>query len=104
MARRDVVPAERTQWTADPFWRRKLHNGYIYGRGTGGLINRCWPPKSRCSWKLSVAISNSAAAAILLSESDAEVGSTGIQWMLQHSYPKIDAEFALNEGGSIHRN
>jgi acetylornithine deacetylase/succinyl-diaminopimelate desuccinylase-like protein len=39
---------------------------------------------------------------ILLSQSDAEANSSGIQYMLQqHNYPKIDAEFALNEGGSI---
>jgi acetylornithine deacetylase/succinyl-diaminopimelate desuccinylase-like protein len=38
---------------------------------------------------------------ILLSESDEEDGATGMQWMLQHAPQKIDAEFALNEGGSI---
>src|ERR1700730_13266868 len=37
---------------------------------------------------------------ILLAQSDAEGNSTGIQWVLQHAYPKIEAEFALNEGGS----
>jgi acetylornithine deacetylase/succinyl-diaminopimelate desuccinylase-like protein len=38
---------------------------------------------------------------ILLAEADEEAGSTGIQWMIQHAYAKIDAEFAMNEGGSI---
>ena len=38
---------------------------------------------------------------ILLSEADDEGNSTGIQWMLAHQYQKIDADFALNEGGSI---
>ncbi len=37
---------------------------------------------------------------ILLSESDEEAGSTGIRWMIQNAYSKIDAEFALNEGGA----
>ncbi len=38
---------------------------------------------------------------ILLAEADEEVGSSGIQWMIQNAWSKIDAEFALNEGGSI---
>ena len=38
---------------------------------------------------------------ILLSEADEEAGSTGIQWLIQHAAPKIDAEFAFNEGGSV---
>jgi acetylornithine deacetylase/succinyl-diaminopimelate desuccinylase-like protein len=38
---------------------------------------------------------------ILLSEADEEANSSGIQWMLAHAYPKIDAEFALDESGAI---
>jgi acetylornithine deacetylase/succinyl-diaminopimelate desuccinylase-like protein len=37
---------------------------------------------------------------ILLSEADEEAGSSGIQWLVQHGWPKIEAEFAFNEGGS----
>ena len=37
---------------------------------------------------------------ILLSESDEEAGSTGINWLVHNAYPKIDAAFALNEGGA----
>src|SRR5262245_49061091 len=33
MAHTDVVPAERNQWTADPFGA-EVRNGFIYGRGT----------------------------------------------------------------------
>src|SRR5438046_588793 len=34
---------------------------------------------------------------ILLSESDEEAGSLGATWMVAHAWPKIDAEFAINE-------
>jgi acetylornithine deacetylase/succinyl-diaminopimelate desuccinylase-like protein len=37
----------------------------------------------------------------VLSEADEESGSTGIEWLIQHAWPKIDAEFALNENGYI---
>ena len=36
---------------------------------------------------------------ILLSEADEEAGSQGIQWLIKNAWPKIDAEFAFNEGG-----
>src|SRR5262249_54121230 len=36
---------------------------------------------------------------ILLSEADEEANSTGIQWLIKNAYSKIDAEFAINEGG-----
>jgi acetylornithine deacetylase/succinyl-diaminopimelate desuccinylase-like protein len=37
---------------------------------------------------------------IFLAEADEEAGSVGIQWLIRNAYSKIDAEFAINEGGS----
>jgi acetylornithine deacetylase/succinyl-diaminopimelate desuccinylase-like protein len=99
IAHSDVVPAERLQWTADPFGG-ELRNGFIYGRGTQD-------DKSLLAAEIAVMVEikrrniKLGRDLILLSEADAEGGSTGIQWMLQHAFPQIDAEFALNEGGSI---
>jgi acetylornithine deacetylase/succinyl-diaminopimelate desuccinylase-like protein len=99
MAHSDVVPADRKQWTADPF-SGGLTNGFIYGRGTQD-------DKSLLAAELAVLVEikrrkiQLGRDIILLSESDEEAGSTGIEWLIAHQYPKIDAEFALNEGGSI---
>jgi acetylornithine deacetylase/succinyl-diaminopimelate desuccinylase-like protein len=99
MAHSDVVPAERAQWTVDPFGG-ELRNGFIYGRGTQNN-------KTLLAAEIAVMVEikrrniKLGRDLILLSEADAEGGSTGIQWMLQHAFPQIDAEFALNEGGSI---
>jgi len=99
MAHSDVVPVERAQWTVDPF-TGELRNGYIYGRGTQD-------DKSLLAAEIAVMVEikrrniKLGRDVILLAEEDAEGGSAGIQWMIQHAYPKIDAEFALNEGGSI---
>jgi acetylornithine deacetylase/succinyl-diaminopimelate desuccinylase-like protein len=99
IAHSDVVPADRAQWTIDPF-AAELRNGYIYGRGT-------WDDKSLLAAELAVMVEikrrniKLTRDIILLSESDEEDGATGMQWMLQHAAQKIDAEFALNEGGSI---
>jgi acetylornithine deacetylase/succinyl-diaminopimelate desuccinylase-like protein len=99
VAHSDVVPADRSQWTADPF-AAETRAGFIYGRGTED-------DKSLLAAEIAVMVEikrrniKLGRDVILLSESDAEGSSTGIQWVLQHAYPKIDAEFALNEGGSI---
>ncbi len=98
MAHSDVVPADRSQWTVDPF-SAENRNGYIYGRGTQD-------DKSLLAAELAVMIEikrrniKLSRDLILLAEADGESGSTGIEWMLQPQH-RIDAEFAINEGGSI---
>ncbi|HLW77170.1 MAG TPA: M20/M25/M40 family metallo-hydrolase [Bryobacteraceae bacterium] len=99
MAHSDVVPADKSQWTADPFGAQ-FKDGFIYGRGTQD-------DKSLLAAELAVMIEikrrnlKLGRDIILLSEADEEAGSTGIEWLIQHQYPKIEAEFAINEGGGV---
>jgi acetylornithine deacetylase/succinyl-diaminopimelate desuccinylase-like protein len=99
IAHSDVVPARRSQWTVDPF-SGENRNGFIYGRGTQDT-------KSLLAAELAVMVEIKRRNLrlnrdlILVSEADEEAGSSGIQWLMQHAWPKIDAEFALGEGGSI---
>jgi acetylornithine deacetylase/succinyl-diaminopimelate desuccinylase-like protein len=99
MAHADVVPVDRSQWTVDPF-SAENRGGFIYGRGTQD-------DKSLLAAELAVMVEikrrniKLGRDLILLSEADEEAGSTGIQWLMQYAWPKIDAEFALNEGGEI---
>lgn len=99
MAHSDTVPAERSQWSVDPF-SAENRNGFIYGRGAED-------DKSLLAAELAVMIElkrrniKLARDLILLSESDEETGSTGIEWMLRNKPSSIDCEFALNEGGYI---
>ncbi len=97
MAHSDVVPSERSQWTVDPFGG-VVKDGYIWGRGaqdTKGLL--------AAELAVFVELKRSGAPlkrdVIFLSEVDEEAGSSGIQWMIANAWDKIDAEFALNEGG-----
>ncbi len=97
MAHSDVVPADRSQWSVDPF-AAIGKNGVLYGRGTVD-------DKSLLAAELAVLTELKRRNVklnrdvILLSESDEEAGSTGIAWLIKNAYGKIDAEFALNEGG-----
>jgi acetylornithine deacetylase/succinyl-diaminopimelate desuccinylase-like protein len=104
MAHSDVYPVspdQAKQWTVgiDPFGA-ELRNGYIYGRGT---LNA----KSLLAAELAVMVEikrrnlKLSRDVILVSEADGEAGMTGIQWLIQNAWSKIDAEFALNDGGSL---
>lgn len=95
MAHSDVVPADRSQWSVDPFAAIEK-DGYIYGRGAED-------DKQLLAAELAVMVDLHRRKValdrdiILLSESDEEAGSSGIAWMVANAWPKIDAEFALNE-------
>jgi acetylornithine deacetylase/succinyl-diaminopimelate desuccinylase-like protein len=97
MAHSDVVPADQTQWSVPPF-SAEIREGYLYGRGAQD-------DKSLLAAELAVLTELKRRNivlrrdVILMSESDEEAGSTGIQWLIRQAWPKIDAEFALNEGG-----
>ncbi len=97
MAHSDVVPAERSQWTVDPF-AAILRDGFLYGRGSQD-------DKSLLAAELSILVDLKrrrvalSRPIVLLSEADEEADSSGIQWLIKNAYPKIDAEFAINEGG-----
>jgi acetylornithine deacetylase/succinyl-diaminopimelate desuccinylase-like protein len=97
MAHSDVVPADRAQWTVDPF-SAELREGFMWGRGSQD-------DKSLLAAELAVFVELKRHGIkldrdiILLSEADEEAGSTGIQWLIANAWDKINAEFALNEGG-----
>ncbi len=100
MGHSDVFPAgDPKQWTADPFGG-ELRSGFIYGRGT-------LDAKSLLAAELAVMVEIKrrnlplSRDLILVSQADEETGSTGIQWLIQNAWPKIDAEFALSQGGTI---
>lgn len=98
MAHSDVVPAERSQWTVDPFGA-EIRNGYLYGRGAEDT-------KDLLAAEMAVLVELKKSGVklsrdvILLAESDEEAGSTGMRWMIDNAWDKIDAEFALNESGA----
>lgn len=98
MAHTDVVPVDRSHWTFDPFGG-EIKDGILYGRGALDdkgflaanmevflLLHRLKVPLSR--------------DVIFLAEASEEASSpAGMKTLVDKYWDKINAEFALNEGG-----
>ena len=102
VAHLDVVPANREDWSVDPF---KLieQDGYFYARGSGddkymaaAFVTNLIRYKAE-GYKPDRDI-------IVALETDEEIldrDGLGIQWLLKNHRDLIDAEIALNEGGGV---
>jgi acetylornithine deacetylase/succinyl-diaminopimelate desuccinylase-like protein len=102
LAHLDVVPANREDWSVDPF-KLTEQDGYYYARGSGddkymaaAFVTNLIRYKQE-GYKPDRDI-------IVALETDEEIldrDALGIQWLLKNHRDLIDAEFALNEGGGV---
>jgi acetylornithine deacetylase/succinyl-diaminopimelate desuccinylase-like protein len=102
LAHIDVVPANRDDWTVDPF-KLTEQDGYFYARGSGddkymaaAFISNLIRYRQE-GYKPDRDI-------IVALETDEEIldhDALGIQWLIKNHRDLIDAEFALNEGGGV---
>jgi acetylornithine deacetylase/succinyl-diaminopimelate desuccinylase-like protein len=102
LAHLDVVPARREDWSVDPF---KLieKDGYFYARGSiDDKFMAAAFVESLVRYKQEGYTPDR--DVIVALEADEEIldrDALGIQWLLKNHRELIDAEFALNEGGSV---
>jgi len=98
-AHSDVVGVEREKWTVDPF-AGTIKDGYVFGRGAidfkGGIA-----VFARAAMMLAERRVPLDRDVIFLAEADEENGRYSTRWLADQHWDKIDAEFALNEGGWI---
>jgi acetylornithine deacetylase/succinyl-diaminopimelate desuccinylase-like protein len=98
-AHSDVVPVERKNWSVDPF-AGVIKDGYVFGRGAldfkGGQAVFASAMIKLAEDKVPLARD-----VIFLAEADEEAGEYGTEWLASKHWGKINAEFALNEGGWI---
>jgi len=100
VAHMDVVGAERSRWTVDPFGA-VMKDGYIYGRGA-------LDDKSMLAANLATIIALKRANAhlnrdvIFLATDDEEAGGdASIKTLIAKNWDKFAAGYALNEGGEV---
>ncbi len=98
----DVVEALPEDWTVEPFTFLE-RDGYYYGRGTTddkGLIAAWLVNLIRFKQEGYVP----ARDIILVLETDEEIGDRdelGMRWLVNNHRDLLEAEFALNEGGTV---
>ena len=94
----DVVEADPRRWSCDPF-SGEIRDGYVWGRGAIDmkgmgimqllaldLLQRHHPNRSR--------------DILFFAAADEEKGGKfGTQWMIEHHWPEIEAEYVWDEGG-----
>ena len=104
MAHMDVVPAQREDWSIDP-WTLTERDGWFYGRGTTdnkagtAMLVSNFVRFKREGWQPRRDV-------IVALTGDEETTQASIQLLLKEHRPLVDAEFALNtdSGGIIQRN
>ena len=99
-AHADVVGVEREKWSVDPF-AGVVKDGYVLGRGAidfkGGMA-----VFARAALMLAERKIPLDRDVIFVAEADEEGALPySTSWLAEKYWPKIDAEFALNEGGWI---
>ena len=98
LAHLDVVEAQRSDWSMDPF---TLHerDGYFYGRGT--LDDKA----QAAIWTANIirlkqqGYQPNRDIILALTADEEGGGNNGVYWLLEHHPELIDGAFALNEGG-----
>src|SRR4051794_34677960 len=98
-AHADVVGVEREKWTVDPF-AGVVKNGYVFGRGAIDFKG-VMAVFARAAMMLAERKVPLDRDVIFLAEADEENGSYSTSWLAKDHWDRIDAEFALNEGGWI---
>ncbi|UFZ02751.1 M20/M25/M40 family metallo-hydrolase [Bradyrhizobium ontarionense] len=96
-AHTDVVPVQRERWSVEPFEAIEK-DGFVYGRGA--LDNKgSVAVYAQAILKLAKDPAPRTRDVIFLAEADEEQGQFNTNWLAEHHWDKIDAEFSLNEGG-----
>ena len=102
MGHTDVVTVDPAKWKHPPFSATR-EGDYVYGRGTlddkpsvvAGLMTMLQLKRSKATLDRDV---------IFLAEASEEGnGPYGVNFMVEHHWPEIDAEYCLAEGGEVIR-
>src|SRR5688572_28725926 len=102
LAHLDVVEAKREDWSTDPF-KLVEKDGFLYARGTADdkymaavfVVNLIRYKQEGARFDRDIIV------ALTADEEISDRHHYGINWLLEHQRPLIDAELALNEGGGV---
>jgi acetylornithine deacetylase/succinyl-diaminopimelate desuccinylase-like protein len=100
LAHVDVVPTDGQPWTTDPFVPTEK-GGFLYGRGVND-------DKAMAATFAAIALELARKKTplardviVALTAGEETGGFVGVQWLVKNRRELLDAEIALNEGGSV---
>lgn len=98
----DVVPAEASDWSVDPF-AAEIRDGHIWGRGTVDML--CWTAAQAVGFVESLAQAPEGRwpgdlAFLALADEEAS-GRWGAQVLTEHHWPKVKADYMITELGGF---
>jgi acetylornithine deacetylase/succinyl-diaminopimelate desuccinylase-like protein len=94
----DVVPADRSQWTVDPFGAQ-IKDGQLWGRGAFDMKGQA-VAQLLAFLRLKRENVPLNRDVIVLAHPDEEVGGAmGARWMIANHYAELDPEYVIDEGG-----
>jgi acetylornithine deacetylase/succinyl-diaminopimelate desuccinylase-like protein len=100
LAHIDVVPVEGQPWTM-PAFQPTEKDGYLYGRGVSD-------DKAMAAAFVAIALEQARSQKplsrdliVALTAGEETGGAAGVRWLVQNRKDLVDAELALNEGGSV---
>jgi acetylornithine deacetylase/succinyl-diaminopimelate desuccinylase-like protein len=104
MGHLDVVPANREQWSCDPF-SGDLRGGYVWGRGAVDMLNMT-AAQAVAVAELVRKKDRFAGDLVYLAVADEEAsGRLGARWLVEKHWDKVKADFMITElGGFFIRN
>jgi acetylornithine deacetylase/succinyl-diaminopimelate desuccinylase-like protein len=102
LAHLDVVEAKREDWSSDPYELIEKE-GYFYGRGTADdkFMAAAFVTNFIRYKKEGYRPTRDIILALTTDEEISDRNNLGIRWLLANHRDLIDAEFALNEGGTV---
>lgn len=102
MAHIDVVDAKREDWATDPF-KLVEKDGFFYGRGTRDdkAMAAIWVANFIRFKKERYKPDRDLILVLETDEEIADVHNVGMMWLVKNHKDLLEAEFALNEGGSV---
>jgi acetylornithine deacetylase/succinyl-diaminopimelate desuccinylase-like protein len=97
----DVVQALREDWSMPPYQLTEK-DGYFYGRGTLDMKGQCaiWIASLLRLKREAIRLDRDIILALTADEERVTTEENGVRWLLANQLPLVQAELALNEGGS----
>lgn len=101
MAHTDVVPADPSRWTHDPFGG-ELHDGVVWGRGAVDMLNQAAAQAVAVRHLLEGGWRPTGDLVLFFPADEEAGGHLGARWITEHEPDVLSCDYLVSEGGGFH--